>query len=142
MNGQKRAFQIFETCPILVQPRIKKILTIKVLLAKIKDNPLALSYLPDEPKTHVSQAYLYTIINTLDSAFFIDAEKEIEMKLPSRKKETAPEQISIDPQMLKLIEDFTSLRIHGSKARSIGGITKKRQKRTREQVTRDWEVIT
>ena len=64
------------------------------------------------------------------------------MKLPCRKKKTEPEHIQIDPNMLKLIEDFTSLRINGSKTRSIGGITKKRQKRTREQVTRDWEVIT
>ena len=85
MKKEKRVFQIFETCPILVPPRIKRYLTIKVLLDKVKQLPLALSYLPDEPHTHVTQVYLYTIINTLDSEFFIEAEKEVERVAPKLK---------------------------------------------------------
>jgi hypothetical protein len=50
--------------------------------------------------------YLYTIINTLDSEFFIAAEKEVERVAPKMKTKP-PQEVVIDSQMLSLIESFT-----------------------------------
>ena len=52
----------------------------------------------------MSKQYLYTIVNTLDCSFFVSVEKEVEMKLASLKKQEAPAQIKVDPNMLALIE--------------------------------------
>ena len=52
--------------------------------------------------------------NTLDSQFFLSVEKEIEARLP-KKTVKQPAQITVDESMLKLIEDFQSLRLSGKK---------------------------
>ena len=111
-----------------------------MLLKKIKDHPTALSYLPDDPQSHVTKPYLYTIVNTLDCHFFTEAEKEIEAKIP-KKATRPPVQITVDKSMMDLIEQFASMRV-SSKRNTIAGINSKRSKRTRAQVTREWDLIT
>jgi len=74
LRRQKYAFQVFEVCPVLVRPSVKKILTIDLLLQKIKGNAHFESYLPDRPKSYVTREFLYTIVNTIDSSFFARAE--------------------------------------------------------------------
>lgn len=59
-------------------------MTIKVLIEKVKTNLVALSYLPNEPESHVSKDFLYTIVNTLDNNFFADVETEIAFKMPQK----------------------------------------------------------
>lgn len=102
---------------------------------------MALSYLPDDPLTHVTQVYLYTIINTLDSEFFVLAEAEVERIAPKLKAKP-PQEVLVDPQMLALIESFTQMRISSTRTSSIGGIAKPQRKRTRAQVSREWELMT
>ena len=42
LRKEKRAFHIFETCPVLVAPKIQRHLTIKVVLDKAKEHPIIL----------------------------------------------------------------------------------------------------
>ena len=81
LSGTKKAFQVFEVCPINVSTKIQKVLTIDLVCKKIAASPDILQYLPDEPTTHVTKNFLYAIINTLDLIFFPNAEIEIERKL-------------------------------------------------------------
>lgn len=77
LKGRKRVLRIFETCPIEIQSRFKKILTIDRVLLKIGTDKFALSYLRDDPAKHVSLCCLYTILNTLDANFLAYAIDEI-----------------------------------------------------------------
>jgi hypothetical protein len=49
---------------VLVQ--FPKLLTIQLILQKLADRPRMLMYLPDNPATHVTRDYLFTVVNTLD----------------------------------------------------------------------------
>ena len=64
----------FELVPVVVP--YPKILTIKVVLAKVQDTKL-MKYLPDEPHNHVTRDYLFTIVNSLDQGFFPRIMEEI-----------------------------------------------------------------
>ena len=70
--------------------RVRTYLTIDILLKKLENHPNALRYLPDEPKTHVAKKYLYTVVNTLDSRFFVEVEREIAAKIPPKAVKAPP----------------------------------------------------
>lgn len=64
MKGEKKALHYYEIVPIKVgHPRI---LTMGVVMKKVEGNAKFMRYLPDEPKTHVTKEFLFTIVNTLD----------------------------------------------------------------------------
>ncbi len=48
------------------------------------EDRFVLSYLPDTPEKHVSVDYLYTIVNTLDTAFFANILDEIQEKFKAK----------------------------------------------------------
>lgn len=81
LSGKKKAFQMFEICLVSVPTRVKKFLTIDLLMSKLEDNFTIMSYLPDDARTHINKEYLYTIVNTLDANFFPTVEREIEAKM-------------------------------------------------------------
>jgi|LauGreDrversion4_2_1035121.scaffolds.fasta_scaffold16972_2 hypothetical protein len=83
-----------------MQSRYKRILTIKFVLEKVGADKFALSYLPNDPETHVSQTFLYTILNTLDSNFFVRIIDEIEAQHQSKLQQKPEKVIRIDPSMM------------------------------------------
>lgn len=77
-------------------------------MKKAEDHPLILSYLPDEPTTHVTKSYLFTVVNTMDPAFFAGAVQELEnRKLASKRQPTVAPVIEIDSNMVDQIQKFT-----------------------------------
>lgn len=70
LTKKKRVLHVFEIAPVMVSSIVKRRLTIEVLLKLLKDNVLITSYLPDDPQSHVTREYLFTIVNTLDASFF------------------------------------------------------------------------
>ena len=107
-------------------------LTIDRVLEKLKDQPVALRYLPDEPRTHVTREYLYTVVNTLDCSFLPAAQKEIEQQHLARLTKKEDKTIAIDEQILSVIEDFAKLNVSRSSKSSLGGITGAPRKRARK----------
>jgi hypothetical protein len=49
LKGQKKVFAMFEICPINVEPKYSKVLTIDRLLEKLGNDHGALNYLPNQP---------------------------------------------------------------------------------------------
>ena len=67
--------------------RYSRVLTISRLLDKVGNDQSILRYLPDNPKSHVTQLFLYTILNTLDPSFIPNAQAEIDqMKINQKPK--------------------------------------------------------
>lgn len=59
------------------------------------------------------------------------------------KKRKVPEQIEIDQDMLRLIEQFQNFQLKSpKKGCSMKGIVTKRAKRTHRQANSDWEILT
>jgi len=102
-----------------------------------------LSYLPDQPEKHVSQPYLYTIMNTLDAGFFVHILDEIDSKKKLKLAEQPNKVIQIDPAMMDLLRSFQSFRSGKPGARSLCGITKTAvRKRKRVEAEQDWRLDT
>lgn len=54
--------------------RYSRVLTISKVLELAGQDGTLYRYLPDEPRNHVTQAFLYTIVNTIDPSFFPNSE--------------------------------------------------------------------
>ncbi len=103
------------------------------MIFSLKKSPDALIYLPDPddltPKK-ISRVYITSIIATLDPAY-IDEEIKyaIERKPNSNKIE---DKIEVDPQMLKLLQDYRALQPH--RGRKSTGLLKLGAKKRRRPV--------
>ncbi len=86
LRKTKKAFQLFEVVPVNIESKYKKVLTIERVIAMISEDTFNLQFLPDEPDTHVTQVFLYTVVNTVDPIFFPRAQYEIDSKRDAKKK--------------------------------------------------------
>ena len=64
LKGKKKAFRNWEVIPVRVP--FKNRITMKFVNSKITDVASIQSYLPDEPATHCTREYIFTIVNTFD----------------------------------------------------------------------------
>lgn len=133
LRGDKRVFQCFEICPINID--YGHILTINFVLKKAANNPMILNYLPDDPATHVTKGFLFTVVNTLDPSFFAGAVQELEdRKLVNDCRKKVEPVIEIDNNMYDLIQKFNSFTVgERLNPRSLGGMRAGTKKRSRAQ---------
>ena len=75
-------------------------------MEKVGKEKFALSYLPDAPSSHVSLDFLYTVLNTLDSNFFIRVVDEFDAKYGAKLGKKPEKVLEVVPEMLNLLERF------------------------------------
>lgn len=114
------------------------------ILDKIKDDQLVLSYLPDQPKKHVTKKFLLAIVNSVDPTFCFRVQAEVDQIDRERyaAKAQAPATIEIDKEMLALIEQFDAFSLKGSRPKNFGSMMPNRPKKTRTQRSNMWEFNT
>jgi len=114
LAGKKKYFQNFEIQPVTV-PRYAAI-TMSLVLSKVKAKSRILEYLPDASELRektVQRNYLFTLINTLDAAYFPNLIDEVEKLRESGGAKQ--EFVEVDAKILKLVESVYA------RARTAGG---------------------
>jgi hypothetical protein len=138
MKKEKHSFQMFELVPVQVQSKYKKILTIEFIFSKLGEGHVARKYLPDEPEGHVTQDYLYTMINTIDCGFFPKIQGEIDRQKKAKKVAKQEVKLVLDPAMVEMLEKFADHRLGKPSVKSLAGLGQVPKKRKRKDAVNDW----
>jgi hypothetical protein len=113
----------------MVHSKYKKVLTIERVLKMIEGRSFVLECLPNEPLIHVTQPYLYTIVNTCDNGFFPKCQAEIDEKRQAKKVIKQKVTLEIDPAMQKLLTKFADQRLGKVNKKSLAGLGQPPKKR-------------
>ena len=129
LAGTKKALPLKSVRPANVSDR--RYITVKRVVEQVRDNEAWMRYLPDHPAAG-GRAFLFNVVNSLDPAYFVQAQGEVErLRIKeAQKEETAL--IEICPEMLKILDEHAPLTIdRKSKPCSLAALklgSKKRQK--------------
>ena len=129
LAGTKKALPLHKIRPVRVTER--RYITVKRVVAQVKDNENWMRYLPDHPAAGGRQ-FLFNVVNTLDPEYFVRAQGEVErMRIAEAQKE-AEQQVVVCPEMQRILEEHSGLAVdRKSKPNSLAALklgAKKRQK--------------
>lgn len=108
LEGTKKALPIDDIRHIRCTDR--KYITVKRVVAQVKDNAVYMMYLPDKPGV-AGRAFLFNIVNTLDPDYFRVALGEIERMRIAKMKSDDEHQVKICPEMQRVLSQYVNLTV-------------------------------
>ena len=92
-------------------------MTIEKVLKLGQTSDLLMSYLPDDPLSHVDRRFLFEIVNTLDPNFFQGAIEEVEMRRITRRVPNEVAAVVIIHEMLEIFLKISAFNLKNSNGR-------------------------
>ena len=115
-------------------------MTIEKVLKLGQTSDLLMSYLPDDPLSHVDRRFLFEIVNTLDPNFFQGAIEEVEMRRITKRVPKEVAAVEIIPEMLELVLKMFNLK--NSNGRGLAALKMGSRKRKRPVYQNEFAITT